>query len=275
MAIGYLVLSLVLAATLNARAAWLRVAGTLIAAFGLFMMVFSIILADLDGTFARIPAAAPLIQRITPAILNGQAAIAALAILFLLWSAWAQARRPVAREVPLGNTPAQYGAASRAFHWLIAVMMLCLVPIGLFMAVLPEGAAERADFVSAHQSLGLTVLLLVAGRILWLRASPAPASLSAQGTWEHRLARLVHLALYGALIAFPVSGYLVSQGPSVDFYGWRIAAPDWPAVSGPALAIHAWVLPALFYTTLAAHLAAVVKRHFLDRDTAALRRMLR
>jgi hypothetical protein len=91
MAIGYLVLAIVLAVTLNARSRWLRVAGTLIAALGLFMMVFSIILADLDGTFAAVPPTAPLIQRITPAILNVQAVIAVVAIVFLVWSAWAQA----------------------------------------------------------------------------------------------------------------------------------------------------------------------------------------
>lgn len=90
MAIGYLVLALVLATTLNARGRWLRLGGTLLAAMGLFMMVYSIILADLDGTFARIPADASLIERLTPFILNAQAVAASLAILFLLWSAWMQ-----------------------------------------------------------------------------------------------------------------------------------------------------------------------------------------
>lgn len=275
MGLGYLMLALVLAATLNARAGWVRLAGTLLAAMGLFMMVYSIILADLDGTFAAVPASAPLIQRITPAILNGQAVIAGAAIVFLVWSALVQARRPVADQVPLRNTPAQFGAASRAFHWVMGVMMLCLVPIGLFMAVLPETAPERGDFVGAHQSLGLTTALLVAGRIIWLLNSPPPAPLSPEGTPEHRLARAVHLALYTALLAFPVSGYLLSQGGSADFYGWAVPTPEWPAAAQIALIAHAWVLPALFYATLAMHLAAVVKRHFADRDKDAVRRMLR
>jgi len=275
MAIGYLVLALVLAATLNARPAWLRVTGTLIAALGLFMMVYSIILADLDGTFAAVPPTAPLIARATPAILNLQAGIAAMAILFLLWSAWIQARRPVATPMPVSNTDAQFGAVSRGFHWVIGIMMLCLVPIGLFMAILPDSAAERGDFVRAHQALGLTVLVLVAGRIVWLMKSPPPAPLSRKGSRDHRLARAVHLCLYTALLAFPVSGYLIDQGRSVDFYGWAIPRPDWPAASAIAVCVHAWVLPLLFYVTLAAHLSAVVKRHFADGDTAAVRRMLR
>lgn len=274
MAVGYLLLALVLALTLNARARWVRVAGTLIAALGLTMMVWSIILADLDGTFAAIPPDAPLIERATPFVLNGQAVIASLAILFLLWSAWMQARRPVPEPLPLRNDAGKFGIASRGFHWVIGIMMLCCVPIGLFMAILPEGFAGRGDFVAAHTSLGLTVLLLAVGRIAWLLASPPPEPLSPPGSLEHRLARIVHIGLYTALIAFPVSGLLIDQGARVAFYGWSVPRPALPGAAAAQL-VHAWVLPLLFYTVLALHLAAVLKRHFADRDTAAVRRMLR
>ena len=275
MATVYLALALVLAVTLNAQARWLRVAGTLVAAAGLFMMVYSIILADLDGTFAAIPASAPLIERITPLVLNAQALVATAAILFLLWSAWAQARRPVSEPLPLRNDTARFGLLSRGFHWVMAVMMLCLVPIGLFMAVLPDSAAERGDFVAAHQSLGVTIFVLVLGRIAWLAASPPPVPLAASGTREHRLARLVHIGLYGALLLFPLSGFLMPQGGRADVYGLTIALPDWPAAVAAAQLIHAWVLPLLFYATLALHLLAVMKRHFADGETQAVRRMLR
>lgn len=272
----YLVLALVLAATLNARSRWLRLGGTLLAAAGLFMMVYSIILADLDGTFARLPGDAPLIERLTPAILNAQAVLASLAIAFLLWSAWRQVRRPVAEAVPLANTPAAFGAVSRSLHWVMAVMMLSLVPIGLFMAILPDSAPERADFASAHQSLGLSIAALVIIRLVWLRLSPAPAPLTAPGSAPHRAARLVHGALYAALLAFPVSGVMIAQGAAADFYGLAVRLPQAPATAAElAVLAHAWVLPALFYAALAAHLSAVIKRHFAERDTHAVRRMLR
>jgi cytochrome b561 len=275
MAIGYLVLAIVLAITLNAHASWLRVTGTIIAALGLVMMVLSIALADLDGTFAAVPASAPMIHRITPAILNMQAVIATIAIIFLLWSAWMQARRPVALALPLHNDDSQFGKASRGFHWVIAVLMFCLVPIGLFMAILPEGAPERAGFVGAHQSLGLTVLLLVIGRLGWLIVSPPPSALAALTPIERRASRAVHLGLYVALLAFPISGFLLSQGPSIDFYGWAIKAGGETGVSEIALAVHGWVMPILFYAMLVLHIGAVLKRHFGDHDKPAVRRMLR
>lgn len=275
MAIGYLVLAIVLAITLNAQARWLRVAGTLIAALGLVMMVLSIVLANLDGTFAAVPASGPLLYRITPAVLNVQAVIATIAIVFLVWSAWMQMQRRVEVALPLRNEDSKFGKASRGFHWVIAVLMFCLVPIGLFMAILPEGAPERAGFVAAHQSLGLTVLLLVIGRIGWLIFSPPPPPLAALTPTERRASRAVHLGLYVVLLVFPISGYLISQGARIDFYGWVIIPMDETGLSDLALAIHGWVMPILFYAILVLHIGAVLKRHFAERDKLAVRRMLR
>lgn len=239
MAIGYLALAIVLAFTLNARARWLRIAGTVVAALGLAMMVLSIILADLDGTFAALPSSAPAIHRITPTILNVQAAIATLGILFLAWSAWTQARRPLATSLPLGNDETQFGSASRAFHWVTAILMFCLVPIGLFMAILPESSPDRAGFVGAHQSLGLTVLVLLIGRIGWLIMSPPPPSLSVLTEWQRLASGAVHVGLYAMLLAFPISGYLIDQGQTIDLYGWAVSPSGWTGASNVALWAHA------------------------------------
>ncbi len=52
----YLVLAVALAFTLNHANRLVRAGGTLLAAIGLAFIVLSIILADLDGTFAALPA---------------------------------------------------------------------------------------------------------------------------------------------------------------------------------------------------------------------------
>jgi cytochrome b561 len=273
-AIAYLALSLVLAATLNARAPWLRALGSLVAAVGLVMMVVSIALANLDGTFTAVPASAPMIHRITPTVLNIQSVIASITVIFLIWTAWTNARRPITAALPVRNDERQFGKASRGFHWVIAVMMFCLVPIGLFMAILPTSSPDRAAFVAAHQSLGLSVLVLVAARLAWLRISPPP-SLVARTQLERGASRTVHVCLYAALVAFPVSGYLISQGASIDFYGWTVRSIGWAGTTSPALVLHDWALPILFYVMVSLHLGAVLKRHFVQGETAAVRRMLR
>jgi cytochrome b561 len=48
-------------------------------------------------------------------------------------------------------------------------MILCLIPMGLFVAVLSKSPTDREAFLSAHRSQGLTVLALVFLRLAWLR----------------------------------------------------------------------------------------------------------
>jgi len=154
----YLILAVVLAFTLNHANPFVRAGGTLLAAVGLAFIVLSIVLADLDGTFAALPAGMGAAR---PLLLNAQAVIASAAVLFLLWAAWRQVRRPMAVPIPWRNTGDAFGLVSRYAHWASAVLILCLLPMGLFMTVLPEESPDRGMFVAVHQTLGVTVLVLV------------------------------------------------------------------------------------------------------------------
>ncbi len=279
MASGYLLLAIVLAVTLNAQNRWLHATATAVVALCLVMIIVSIVLANLDGTFSAIPPTAPINDRLVPATLNVQAALAGIAVVALVWSAWTQARRPVETPLALRNTETAYGRMSRYLHWTIAVLMFCLIPIGLFMVILPAAQPERAGFVAAHQALGLTVLGLVIVRIFWFLLSPPPRPLSDMAPWQARASRAVHAALYLALLLFPVSGYLLSasEDAAIDFYGWALPSIGRPseAVTSLAAFVHNWCLPVLFYAAIALHVGAVVKRHFSEGRRDSVGRMLR
>ena len=279
MAAWYVILAVLLAVLLNAQTRWLRSAGMLLAALSLAMIVLSIILADFDGTFAAILGDSPLIQQWTPAILNIQAVIASAAMLFLCWSAWKQTLRPAVPPLALLNTHAAYGRVSRYLHWSIATLMFCLVPIGLFMTILPVDQLERQGFAAAHQSLGITVLALFVLRVLWLLVSPPPGAETDTPAWQHQAARAVHLVLYASLVAFPLSGYLLSAAGDVpiDFYAPPLPGIIRPGNSAASIAglIHDWLLPILFCAAIALHVGAVLKHHFRDGQKNTVRRMLR
>jgi len=104
----------------------------------------SIYLADTDGTFAAVPAG-----NFRPGLLNAKGVVALLAIIFPLWATWRQLHRPLTASVPWHNTSATFGLISRGAHWATAALVLCLVPIGLFMhAVLKHHfMARRTDHV--------------------------------------------------------------------------------------------------------------------------------
>ena len=94
---------------------------------------------------------------------------------FLFWASWLQLKRPAIKSLPSLNTPLTFGLVSRYAHWITATLILCLVPMGLFVSVLKDEFPDRAEFLAAHQSLGLAVFAVVAVRLFWLLISPPPA----------------------------------------------------------------------------------------------------
>ena len=275
MAASYLVLAVVLAVALNHRNRFVRAAGSLIAALGLAMIAVSIVLADFDGTFAAAPGSG--VSAFNPLILNVQAAVAAVAAAFLVWTAWLQTMREEIQPVALRNAKAGFGLVSRYAHWITATLMLCLIPIGLFVAVLPAAAPDRAEFLAAHQSLGLLLLPIAAARLAWLAASPPPPAAGIK-PYERRLARTVHAGLYGLILGFPLTGLMMTldRGEAISFFGLpvgRLVAPDEQAARLWQTG-HDAILPLAFYVLIFAHVGAVLKHHFADGRRNDVRRML-
>jgi hypothetical protein len=66
----YIILAVFLAFALNHSNRILRALGTVTAALALMMIAWSIVLANLDGTFAAIPSDAGWAERIKPFVLN-------------------------------------------------------------------------------------------------------------------------------------------------------------------------------------------------------------
>ena len=118
----------------------------------------------------------------------------------------------------------------------------------------------RADAFNLHKSIGLCLLALMLFRLGW-RLAHRPPALPPMPLWQARAARITHLALYVALIAMPVAGYLGSvwSGYPVKWFG--ITLPAWgrgiPALKEAMSTVHfvtSWVLLSL----VALHVAAAV-----------------
>jgi cytochrome b561 len=180
----------------------------------------------------------------------------------------------------------RYSRTAMLLHWLIAVMIL--VNIGLAWSadyLSDEGARSVID---VHKSIGITVLGLALLRILW-RISHRPPPLSHSfAPWERTAAHLAHLALYGLMLALPLSGWLHDSA-------WKDAATHpmrwfnlfvWPRVGwvmdlDPQFkeqlhnsfgTLHTW-LGYLLFALLALHIGGALKHEWLDHESV-LRRML-
>lgn len=115
----------------------------------------------------------------------------------------------------------QYSALAKLLHWIVALVVVCLIPIGVLMGNLPDGALQNKLF-ALHESFGVTVLALMGLRLaIRLRETPPPdAALTRK---EQKISRTVHYALYLLLLLTPALGWLALSayglGPSLFGFG--------------------------------------------------------
>ncbi len=276
--LAVVLLAVMLALTLNHARARVRVLGVASASLICFALFAALMAFDFAGVLNNPrPINLPL-DTIKPALLRLQAFAALIAGIFLAVVTFWQMRRDDQLVLAAQNEPSRYGRVSRYFHWITAIVFITLVVMGLFMTILPEDTFYRQGFYVAHKSLGFTVLLLVFGRLVWHYRNPRPALAASLKTWERRLAHSVHVMLYVFMIAFPLSGFIMSTygGKLSHFYFWDLPlfwAPDQNAIIPPGL-IHKVILPYLFYALIALHILGAMKHQFIDKQRDGFRRMV-
>jgi cytochrome b561 len=168
-----------------------------------------------------------------------------------------------------------YTRTAIQLHWLIAGLILCGFALGWFMTPLAISPL-RLRLVNWHKWIGVSVLLLVALRILW-RSTHRPPAFLPMPRWQRRLAAGLHGSLYVILFALPVSGWFYSNaaGYPVVYFGLvrlpTLIAKD-KALSQTLHHLH-HLMGWLLLIAVGLHVLAVAKHHFIDRD-GTLSRML-
>lgn len=190
----------------------------------------------------------------------------------------------------LSNSTTTYGAVTKTFHWLTALLILSAIPLGLIASNLAHGLQDptltpnestialTATLFSLHKTIGVTVFFVALARILWALNQPKPGLLNGDNPPEAWAAETVHWLLYGSLVAVPLTGWVHHAattgfapiwwpfGQSLPFVPKDAALAD---VTGTLHYLLQWVLVA----ALGLHIAGALKHHVLDGD-ATLRRML-
>ncbi len=172
----------------------------------------------------------------------------------------------------------RYGAVAQALHWLVFVLIVASFGIGLSMVELPV-SPQRIRYVALHKSVGLTIFLLTALRLLWRHLHPAPPLPESMPAWEKTASGAAHALLYVLVLAVPVSGWIMSSalGFPTRFFGLA-QLPDLLDKNrelGEFLKQVHFLLNKALLALIALHVAAALKHHLLDRDAVLLRMLPR
>lgn len=182
----------------------------------------------------------------------------------------------------LSNSPHRFGAVSKTFHWLTALLIATAFPLGLIANGWPldtsQELATKATLFSVHKTLGVATFAVGLARILWALTQPRPAPLHPERRKETALAETIHWALYAAMVLVPLTGW-IHHAATTGFapIWWPLGqtlplVPQTTVVAEGAAALH-WLFTKLLLAAVVLHVAGALKHHLLDRDDT-LRRML-
>lgn len=179
------------------------------------------------------------------------------------------------------TTPAtRYHSAAIILHWVMAVAFILMLGSGLTLEYATLDKQFKFELFQWHKSLGVLLLVAVGLRIavrLWQKPPALPAVFA---RWEVVASALGHLGLYLAMIAMPLSGWLMVSSSPYGLPTMVFNLFEWPHFPGVAAndSVHSamklvhWLGAWAFIALLAVHIGAVIKHYFLDRENL-LRRM--
>jgi cytochrome b561 len=178
----------------------------------------------------------------------------------------------------------RYGAVAMILHWLVALGILALIVIGLIMTHAGLGPMTKFRLYQLHKSVGVTVLLAAALRILWQLTHRPPPLPDGMPLTERKAAAGAHLGLYVLMLFLPLTGWALVSASPLNIPTILFGLVPWPhlpvlsALENKAPVEHAlkllhgrgaWLLIVL----IAVHAGAVLRHHFILRD-GIMQRML-
>lgn len=189
----------------------------------------------------------------------------------------------------MSNANRRYSPVAIALHWAIALLILSMIPMGLWMTAAierPDSQALAYRVFQIHKSIGFLILTLTVVRIVWRLTHRPPALPGGMKRWEALAAGSTHVAFYVLLVALPLTGWLyVSAGWTVSQDRALEVATSWfglfpiPHLPGVAelsipmrraLAFQAMGAHSLMawgaVVLIVLHVGAALKHQFIDQD---------
>lgn len=162
-----------------------------------------------------------------------------------------------------------YPRLSIFFHWLIALLIVCAFALGSVMTEM-KISPSKLQYYSWHKWLGVSILALVALRLLSRLLLGAPAYPDSTKKWELQLANATHIFLYILMFAVPLSGYFYTSAAGIPVVYFKLI--QLPTIIGPnpelkpiLKELHE-VLTTILLIIVSLHVAAALKHYFIDKD---------
>jgi cytochrome b561 len=172
----------------------------------------------------------------------------------------------------------RYGLVAKTLHWVVALLIVALIPLGWYMIRLDYYDPWSHDTLEFHKALGMVVLLLASILVSWQIARYRTRNPVPRKRWEALAAKTTHTLLYALMLVVPATGYAISTsaGAGVSIFGLF----EIPAVLAKSVPLRDAAISIHYYFAygsvglIVLHVAGALKHHFIDKDDT-LKQMFR
>jgi cytochrome b561 len=175
---------------------------------------------------------------------------------------------------PLKHAVPAYTATARILHWITALVIALMIPLGVIIAN-DWGGPLRDRLYGLHESLGTLLIPLILARLVHRLTNP-PLPLPPDIPPLQRLAaHATHLGLYALLVAQPLVGWIATSayGAPVTVLGLFALPPIAPenhAFAELLFRLHGLIGLAIA-GLVAAHVGAALYHHVVRKDRVLMR----
>lgn len=172
------------------------------------------------------------------------------------------------------NTMTSYGSAAKFFHWLIFILLFCMITFGFFLEDVPKD--YQPVTYNIHKLTGLAILVLMLLRGIWALMNPKPVLPFGTPNWQRYAEHIVHFSLYALVIAMPLVGWIGSSAagrpPHIGEFVFMLSVQQSKALVEACFEAHEVIaFLIIFFVTI--HVAAALYHYFIKND-GILERML-
>ncbi|WP_341367949.1 cytochrome b [Yoonia sp. BS5-3] len=164
----------------------------------------------------------------------------------------------------------KYRVPARVIHWIMAILILCIIPIG-FLMVRAELERSTQNFLFiTHKNVGTLLLVLFFVRAIYRWRRPPQLKPVELPKIQEFAAHATHIGLYALLLIMPLAGYVrVRAGgfpiEALDAMGIPSFVPRSEALAEFAKAVHYYGAYA-FTALILMHIGAAAFHGLIRRD---------
>jgi cytochrome b561 len=167
-----------------------------------------------------------------------------------------------------------YTRTARILHWIMAVLISSMIPLGLVIAN-DWGGPLQESLYDLHRSVGALLIPLILVRVVYHLANPPLPLPDDIPTMQRFAARATHWGLYALLLVQPMVGWMATSAyrAPIMVFGWFELPPICPEnrlVFEQLSAIHGLIGMAIA-GLMAAHISAALYHHFVRKDRVLMR----